>query len=207
MPNGVTLISEKGAPLSCAEVDANYLALLDRGNHIGTQSASTIYDLEATVNSFTSLSNISTNLTGLISQVADLQYQLMGDGGHLDSSLSSLTNNFNSELSSLRSLVNSNTNSITSLHQEDIAINERIDNLLGEVNADIGSLSSLLECLEDGSCMMVPAPPDGQGDLFLGYDDETNTLAWGLPLSLFCGSLVSNAFDVGQNSRIQMGVI
>lgn len=205
MPNGVTLISEKGAPLSCAEVDANYLALLNRTNHMGTQPASSIYDLEAAVNSLTSLSTIQTNLSELEDQVSDFQYQLMGTGGHLNSSLNSLSSSLNTELSSLRSLINNNTNSITDLRVEDEALHTRIDSILSNVDGQIGSIASLLQCLEDGTCVLVPSPPENQGDLILGYDDETDALLWGLPISLFCGSLVAEAFEVGTNSRIDLG--
>lgn len=205
MPNGVTLISEKGAPLSCAEVDANYLALLNRSNHIGTQSASTIHDLESAINSFTSLSTIQTSVSNLQDEVSDLQYQLMGQGGHLDSSLDALSSLINGEITALRSLVNINTSSINDLRDEDTNLHDRINEILASVGSDIGSLASLLQCLEDGTCTLVPRPPDNKGDLILGYDDETNNLVWGLPISLFCGSLVEGAFEIGKNSRLELG--
>jgi hypothetical protein len=205
MPNGVTLISEKGAPLSCAEVDANYLALLDRGNHMGTQSASTIYDLESTVSSFTNIGNLQTNLTDLMSQVADLQYQVMADGGHLDITINSLESSIADDLSTIRASINTNSNNISLLQEEDINLHTRIDNLLAGVELDIASIEDLLQCLEDGTCVLVPSPPDEQGDLLLGYDDETNALVWGLPIHLFCGPIIEQAFEIGKNSRLDLG--
>lgn len=205
MPNGVILISEKGAPLSCAEVDANYLALLDRGNHLGTQSASTIHDLETTVGSFTTISNLQINVNDLLSQVADLQDQLMGEEGHLTVTINNLESSIQDDLAALRASVNTNTNDITLLKAEDINLNTRIDNLASQLNADIDSVESLIQCLEDGTCLLVPSPPDERGDLVLGYDDDTNTLVWGLPLSLYCGPLIDKAFSVGEDSHLEMG--
>lgn len=207
MPNGVLLISEKGAPLSCAEVDSNYLALLDRGNHMGTQSASTIHDLETTVGSFTTINNMQTTLTDLTDQLGDLQHQVMGVGGHVDLTINALESSIQSDLDAIRASINTNSNDITDLKAEDVAINTRIDNLSTELGLNIGTIGNLLQCLEDGTCLLVPSPPDERGDLVLGYDDDTNSLVWGLPLSLYCGPIREDAFAVGTDSHLELGRI
>lgn len=207
MPNNVLLIGEKGAPLTCAEADSNYLALLDRGNHTGVQSASTIYDLSSTISALPNIQNIESNITQLTSQVNDLQEQVLGQDGHVSYLIQQASSLLGDDIADLRTLIESNTTSITHLVAEDTAIHTEIDQLREALEDDVNHISDTLQCLEDGTCLLVPSPPDEQGDLFLGYDDETNALIWGLPISLFCGPLVEEAFPVGKHSSVQLGTL
>jgi len=67
-------ISAKGAPLTCAEHDENIDRLLDRANHTGFQSATTIYDLPSFLENLEIMQDTMNDIKGLEDQVSDLQH-------------------------------------------------------------------------------------------------------------------------------------
>jgi hypothetical protein len=207
LPNGVLLISEKGSPLSCTDVDNNYLSLLQRGNHQGTQAASTIYDLAQAVLTIPAIQSLTSSLNQVNSQISDLQEQVLGQQGHVATAINILRTDLTEDITDLRSLVNQHTVQINGLLAADSVINQRIDSLVLSTNTSIDEIDEVIDCIRIGDCLLVPRPPDNQGDLLLGYDDDTNTIVWGLPLRLFCGPFVDGAFPVGGTTNLQLGTI
>lgn len=201
----ITYISSVGRALTCAEVDQNFREFTQRANHTGTQSASTIYDLGQAVSALPPIQSLTSSITQLNSQISDLQNQVLGQQGHVANSINILRSELTGDISDLRTIVNQHTIQINGLLAADTSINNRI-NLLGtNLNTSIDAIDDVIDCIRIGNCLLVPRPPDNQGDLLLGYDDQTNTLVWGLPLSLFCGPFIDVAFPVGTNANIELG--
>lgn len=207
MPNSITLISEVGRPLTCAEVDNNWLQSLNRANHTGTQAAATIYDLPTAVMTIPGIQSITSTLTQLNGQITDLQEQVLGQQGYVSTLVNNLRADLTEDITNLTTLVNQHSTQIGALQARDITLQAAIDALRVSVDDNIDDIDGTIQCLRDGTCLLVPVPPDEQGDLVLGYDDETNALVWGLPLSLFCGPLIEGAFPVGGRSNLQLGTI
>jgi hypothetical protein len=191
--------------MSCAEVDSNWLALQQRANHVGTQSASTIYDLAQTVATIPAIQGLTSSLLQITNQISDLQEQVLGQQGHVANSINILRAEITEDTSDLRALVNQHTVQINGLLAQDTLINNRINLLQTSLNTSVDDIDDVIDCIRVGNCLLVPRPPDNQGDLLLGYDDETNTLVWGLPLSLFCGPFIDVAFPVGADANLQLG--
>lgn len=69
-----------GRPLSCAELDNNFREVLNRGNHTGTQLASTISDLEIAVEQLDLIQSLSNCCTTLTNEINQLKFDLFEDG-------------------------------------------------------------------------------------------------------------------------------
>jgi uncharacterized coiled-coil protein SlyX len=127
-------VSEKGAPLTCAEHDENINRLLDRSNHTGTQSASTIHDLAVYLANSSSLSGLTTQLTNLQSLVSSLQDDVLAPGGHVNSLISQLQSAYTSADNLINNRLNSYEARITGLETGHSNQQGLIDNLNQRVN-------------------------------------------------------------------------
>lgn len=146
-----------GRPLTCAELDNNFNEALNRGNHTGTQLASTIsdlalaveqlqviQDLEACCNTLTNeLNQLKTDLfeDGLLaSLITDLQNQLDQIINNLDSFLevSSIIQDIQADISNLQIRV-------TAIEEQIAGINSAISANTAAINtkASISSLNTL----------------------------------------------------------------
>lgn len=127
-------VSEKGVPLTCAEHDENINRLLDRSNHTGTQSASTIHDLPIFLSNSSTVSGLTTQLANLTSLVESLQEDVLAPGGHVDSLISQLEAAYTSADTAINNRLNSSDSRLTSLETGHSNQQGLIDNLNQRVN-------------------------------------------------------------------------
>jgi polyhydroxyalkanoate synthesis regulator phasin len=76
----IILSVSKGSPLTCAELDNNFLEAANRANHTGTQAANTIYDLSDTVRAFAFIADMLADIATLENELEELRDDLFGDG-------------------------------------------------------------------------------------------------------------------------------
>jgi len=89
----LTLRGNQNTPLDCQTLDNNFLAVLDRSLHTGTQLSSTISDLYTTVENYDFIAALQQCCTELTNQLTNLQDSIFGDG-----ELSVLINNLRNDL-------------------------------------------------------------------------------------------------------------
>jgi microcystin-dependent protein len=83
----------QNTPLDCNSLDDNFIAVLDRSLHQGTQLASTISDLYTTVDNYDFIIALQQCCGNLTQQLQDLQDSIFGDG-----ELATLITNLRNEL-------------------------------------------------------------------------------------------------------------
>ena len=76
----IILSVSKGSPITCAELDNNFLEAANRANHTGTQAANTIYDLSDTVRAFAFIADMLADIATLKNELEELRDDLFGDG-------------------------------------------------------------------------------------------------------------------------------
>ena len=76
----IILSVSKGSPITCAELDNNFLEAANRANHTGTQAANTIYDLSDTVRAFAFIADMLADIATLENELEELRDDLFGDG-------------------------------------------------------------------------------------------------------------------------------
>ena len=103
----------QNSPLTCEQFDSTLDALLDRSNHTGTQSASTIYDLSSTVQAFSFIQSLLSCCSTLTTDLDNLRTDLFGQG-ELNTIISTLRNQLLQNISDLQSQLDSLNNSLTS---------------------------------------------------------------------------------------------
>lgn len=121
-------ISEQGRALTCDEYDNNLDILRDRANHTGTQSCSTINDLDSCLITSTTVATINTSIGQNTTRIVNLENTLSASG--------SIANDLNSLEASLIADINENRASITTLETD-------VDNLEIRVSGVESNLVSL----------------------------------------------------------------
>ncbi len=134
--------SQLSRPLTCAEYDGNLDATLDRSNHLGTQSALTIYNLEEVVGEFDFISALQACCTSLTGQLAQLQQDLFGQG-----QLSSILDSLRTELLTITDGLTAN---VVSLQTSLASLTGRVttlENNYGPLVTSVQTLSSSVSTL------------------------------------------------------------
>lgn len=127
-------VSAKGAPLTCEEHDANIDRYLDRANHTGFQSASTIYDLPLFLSNLGVMKDMVGDINKLESQIEDLQHEVLGTGGHVDTLIKALEIAYKEADLSLDNRLKDVEESVIDLKNEDIVLYNLINNLTTKTN-------------------------------------------------------------------------
>lgn len=205
MPNNVLLISEKGAPLNCNEVDNNYLALLNRANHTGVQPASSIFDLASAVMLVPGIQSIQTDLNTLRSTLQTLSNDVLGQSGYVATLVNNLRTTVQTDITNLTTNLQQTNLTITSLTAADTSLSNRINDLRNDLNEALQDLSILLSGLQNNTSTLIPTPPDDIGDLILTYDDSADRIRWRIPSVINCGPFIERAWAVGEDTRIVLG--
>ncbi len=113
--------SQLNRPLTCAEYDANLDATLDRANHTGVQSATTIYDLYETVDGYDFILALKKCCQELWDALDQLRDDLFGEGElaaiieRLRQELLALIYELTQDLESLRQELNNLKITVTNL--------------------------------------------------------------------------------------------
>lgn len=80
--------------LTCQDYDNNILATIDRSNHTGTQTASTISDFCNAVENCAIISNHENRILNLEDKVNGLWGDIYSSGGYLDNLIQNITNSY-----------------------------------------------------------------------------------------------------------------
>ena len=159
---------QKGSPLTCAELDNNYTALLERSNHTGSQLAATISDFgnavanlqlimdllsccDSLTTQINSLFNDINGGTGSIAiQLLNLRAELLGEISRLDGridTIQSVVNTAIARVNSVESQLNSITNSYNSLTSNLSGVLASITNLQ-QATGDLPTIRTRLNAAE-----------------------------------------------------------
>lgn len=144
--------SDLSRPLTCAEHDENIDRLLDRSNHTGTQSCSTIFDLELCVRNFQYIKDLLKCCDDLKKEIEDIKYEIYDDSGELYKAISQLR-------TELLNLINSLTGGLGDLQSILISVDARLDALEAcctAVQSAIGALDARITALENKVDEAIP---------------------------------------------------
>lgn len=182
--------------MSCSEHDSNIDALLDRRNHTGTQSASTIYDLKTTVLRWPEIEALMQGNESLVTQLQSLRDEVFSSTGHVQQLINNLETRLNAALSTEVSRINTLVSQLTSLTSQVNELKEdlqgestRIDNLSSRITANDVDNNALWDAIggRGTNRLMLPQPrwqgevPGKSNILFLQYDTLMNVVYWAPP--------------------------
>jgi len=122
-------------PLTCAEFDSNNQALRERANHVGTQLASTISDLEPTVEGLPVIVELLLCCDSLTESIDNLRNDIFGSGD-LAALLNDLEARVVNQINSLAAVVGTVQDQVT-------AITLDINSLIANIQALTSSTASL----------------------------------------------------------------
>lgn len=122
----------QSTPLTCDQLDSNFDTIRDRSNHTGTQLASTISDLESTVEGYDFITDLKDCCDDLNSQFDSLQDTLFGDG-ELTAIINDLKNQFDDDIAGLSTDLSELISRVTILESSVSLINSNISSLSSSV--------------------------------------------------------------------------
>lgn len=161
-------VSDKGAPLTCAEHDANIDRLLDRANHTGTQPASTISNLPTYILNSAPIQNLDSRTDTLETQVSDLQNQLLGSGGYVDNLIDQLESDYQTADQALDTKIQGLQSTVTSLQTADVNLQgliDGLDNRVDQLETDLQSTDTNLDNLDDSVSTLDGRVSDVENEL------------------------------------------
>lgn len=146
----------KGSPLTCAELDNNFLEAANRANHTGTQAANTIYDLSDTVRAFAFIADMLADIATLENELEELRDDLFGGGelqqiiANLQQLVNDLINNLAAvvgELTIIRNLqtcCDTNTTAISALQSQFTTLSNQLTAQIATINATVSAINDRL---------------------------------------------------------------
>jgi polyhydroxyalkanoate synthesis regulator phasin len=157
----IILSVSKGSPLTCAELDNNFLEAANRANHTGTQAANTIYDLSDTVRAFAFIADMLADIATLENELQELRDDLFGDGElrriieNIQQLVNDLINNLAAvigELTIIRNLqtcCDTNTTAISGLQSQFTTLSNQLTAQIATINATVSALQSQFTTLSN----------------------------------------------------------
>ena len=152
----IILSVSKGSPLTCAELDNNFLEAANRANHTGTQAANTIYDLSDTVRAFAFIADMLADIATLENELEELRDDLFGDGElrriieNIQQLVNDLINNLAAvigELTIIRNLqtcCDTNTTAISALQSQFTTLSNQLTAQIATINATVSAINDRL---------------------------------------------------------------
>ena len=152
----IILSVSKGSPLTCAELDNNFLEAANRANHTGTQAANTIYDLSDTVRAFAFIADMLADIATLENELEELRNDLFGDGelqqiiNNLQQLVNDLINNLAAAVGELTIIQNlqtccdSNTTAISGLQTQFTTLSNQLTAQIATINATVSAINDKL---------------------------------------------------------------
>jgi hypothetical protein len=152
----IILSVSKGSPLTCAELDNNFLEAANRANHTGTQAANTIYDLSDTVRAFAFIADMLADIATLENELQELRDDLFGNGelqqiiANLQQLVNNLINNLAAvigELTIIRNLqtcCDTNTTAISGLQSQFTTLSNQLTAQIATINATVSAINDRL---------------------------------------------------------------
>lgn len=152
----IILSVSKGSPLTCAELDNNFLEAANRANHTGTQAANTIYDLSDTVRAFAFIADMLADIATLENELQELRDDLFGDGElqriirNLQQLVNDLINNLAAVVGELTIIKNlqtccdTNTTAISGLQTQFTTLSNQLTAQIATINATVSAINDKL---------------------------------------------------------------
>jgi polyhydroxyalkanoate synthesis regulator phasin len=152
----IILSVSKGSPLTCAELDNNFLEAANRANHTGTQAANTIYDLSDTVRAFAFIADMLADIATLENELQELRDDLFGDGElrriieNIQQLVNDLINNLAAVIGELTIIKNlqtccdTNTTAISGLQSQFTTLSNQLTAQIATINATVSALNDKL---------------------------------------------------------------
>jgi polyhydroxyalkanoate synthesis regulator phasin len=152
----IILSVSKGSPLTCAELDNNFLEAANRANHTGTQAANTIYDLSDTVRAFAFIADMLADIATLENELQELRDDLFGDGElrriieNIQQLVNDLINNLAAVISELTIIKNlqtrcdTNTTAISGLQSQFTTLSNQLTAQIATINATVSAINDRL---------------------------------------------------------------
>ena len=152
----IILSVSKGSPLTCAELDNNFLEAANRANHTGTQAANTIYDLSDTVRAFAFIADMLADIATLENELEELRNDLFGDGelqqiiNNLRQLVNDLINNLAAAVGELTIIQNlqtccdTNTTAISGLQTQFTTLSNQLTAQIATINATVSAINDKL---------------------------------------------------------------
>jgi hypothetical protein len=157
----IILSVSKGSPLTCAELDNNFLEAANRANHTGTQAANTIYDLSDTVRAFAFIADMLADIATLENELEELRDDLFGDGElqQLIEYMQQLINDLINDLAALigeltiiknlQTCCDTNTTAISGLQSQFTTLSNQLTAQIATINATVSALQSQFTTLSN----------------------------------------------------------
>lgn len=152
----IILSVSKGSPITCAELDNNFLEAANRANHTGTQAANTIYDLSDTVRAFAFIADMLADIATLENELEELRDDLFGDGelqqiiANLQQLVNDLINNLAAVvgeltiIQDLQACCDTNTTAISDLQAQFTTLSNQLTAQIATINASITAINDRL---------------------------------------------------------------
>lgn len=152
----IILSVSKGSPLTCAELDNNFLEAANRANHTGTQAANTIYDLSDTVQAFAFIADMLADIATLENELEELRDDLFGDGelqqiiDNIQQLVNDLINNLAAAVGELTIIQNlqtccdTNTTAISGLQTQFTTLSNQLTAQIDTINSTVSDINDRL---------------------------------------------------------------
>ena len=152
----IILSVSKGSPLTCTELDNNFLEAANRANHTGTQAANTIYDLSDTVRAFAFIADMLADIATLENELQELRDDLFGDGelqqiiANIQQLVNDLINNLAAVVGELTIIQNlqaccdTNTTAISGLQTQFTTLSNQLTAQIATINATFSNINDRL---------------------------------------------------------------
>jgi hypothetical protein len=152
----IILSVSKGSPITCAELDNNFLEAANRANHTGTQAANTIYDLSDTVRAFAFIADMLADIAALENELEELRDDLFGDGElqQLIEYMQQLINDLINDLAALigeltiiidlQTCCDTNTTAISDLQAQFTTLSNQLTAQIATINATVNDINNRL---------------------------------------------------------------
>jgi polyhydroxyalkanoate synthesis regulator phasin len=181
----IILSVSKGSPITCAELDNNFLEAANRANHTGTQAANTIYDLSDTVRAFAFIADMLADIATLENELEELRDDLFGDGelqqiiANLQQLVNDLINNLAAVVGELTIIIDLQTccDTLTTAISD---LQSQFTTLSNQLTAQIATINATVSALNDRLNLEIPkivALQNTVGSLQTQVTDLSNTKA------------------------------
>jgi chaperonin cofactor prefoldin len=152
----IILSVSKGSPITCAELDNNFLEAANRANHTGTQAANTIYDLSDTVRAFAFIADMLADIATLENELEELRDDLFGDGelqqiiNNIQQLVNDLINNLAAVVGELTIIIDLQTccdtltTAISDLQAQFTTLSNQLTAQIATINATVSALNDRL---------------------------------------------------------------
>ena len=152
----IILSVSKGSPLTCAELDNNFLEAANRANHTGTQAANTIYDLSDTVRAFAFIADMLADIATLENELEELRDDLFGDGelqqiiDNIQQLVNDLINNLAAAvgeltiIQDLQTCCDTNTTAISGLQTQFTTLSNQLTAQIDTINSTVSDINDRL---------------------------------------------------------------